>query len=208
MKSKILSLFVFVLISTMANAADFIPVKLIDINGKEQTGYAKPINTGLVKHVLFKTTKDAKRQKISSDNLKTIIFSYSDGDIEYDRIRVYQGAWDKKPSKKSFWLKVIKRDYLTVYYGSTKATTYYVNGNARTEPAEKYWLFRREGENGATVVSLGGVINANSMFKASAQRYLKDYPELSKKIKNKEYKWKDVEKVAQLYNKWYAQKTN
>ncbi len=206
MKSKLLILIIFALVSTTVNAADYIPVKLIDTNGKERTGYAKRIKTGPVKHVLFKTTKDAKKQKIPCDNLETIIYSYPNGDVEYDRMKAYKGAWYKKTSKKEYWLEVVKRDYLTVYYGEKKTPTY--SGGMRMPMEERYWFFHRKGEDGVTLVALTGVINANSIFKKAASRYLKDYPELAAKIKNKEYKWKDLDEVAELYNKWYAQKTN
>lgn len=210
MKSKILSLFVFVLISATINAADFIPVKLIYLNGEEQTGYAKHVSIGPIKHILFKTTENAKKQKILSNNLKTIIYSYSNGTkIEYDRMRMYQTGADKKPSKRFYWLEVIKRDYLTMYRGIAQRLTFNENRSVKMGPEPPNRLFHRAGEDGATFISLGfKVLNGNSVFKFSAQRYFKDYPELSKKIKNKEYKWDDIEEVMELYNKWYAEKMN
>jgi len=208
MKSKLLILIIFALISTTTNAADYIPVKLIDTNGKEQTGYAKRIGANPVKHVLFKATKNAKKQRIPSDNLKKIIYSYPDAKVEYDRLRMYNRPLSKKPSKKMYWVKVIKRDYLTIYYVREKAQNHNMNPHLTTRTEGGYWVFYREGEDAATIVSLGKVLNGNSVFRFSAQRYFKDYPELAAKIKKKEYKWKDIDEVAELYNKWYAKKTN
>jgi len=191
-----------------ANAADFIRVKFTYLNGEEHTGYAKHVVISPIKYILFKPTKDAKKEKILSDKLKTIIYYYKSGKIiEYDRMRMYQTAGHKKPSKRFYWLEVIKRDYLTMYRGI--ATRHNENRSVKMGPEPPNRLFHRAGEDAATFISLGfKTINGNSVFKFSAQRYFKDYPELAQKIKNKEYRWDDIEEVMEVYNKWYAQKTN
>lgn len=55
------------------------------------------------------------------------------------------------------------------------------------------------------------VIDASSMmmgFKKKMPEYVKDYPELAKKITNKEegYKFMQLEKIAEEYNTWYLEK--
>jgi hypothetical protein len=50
-------------------------------------------------------------------------------------------------------------------------------------------------------------MNNNQAFKAKAPLYFSDYPELAEKIKNKEYTWKNLEEVVDIYNEW-AQRIN
>lgn len=44
----------------------------------------------------------------------------------------------------------------------------------------------------------------SKIMRNQAPVYFKDYPELVKKIENKEYEWEDIITVVKEYNKWKA----
>jgi hypothetical protein len=49
-------------------------------------------------------------------------------------------------------------------------------------------------------------VNKNNIFRKNAQEYFKDYPELSKKIEDRELKYDDIFEVVQQYNDWKEEK--
>ncbi len=190
-----------ILVSTSLFARDFLPVKLIYLDGKIDSGFAKEFKKADDKNIIFKTTEKNETVKIPSDDLKTIIFDYKDNPIEYDRVRPFKFYSQKKLSS-SVWLHVIKRGIVTLY-DITIEGTMFINGY-NTPTTDTYWFFYREGELGPTTVSwdFNGNLNPNGTFKKLAPKYFKDYPDLAIKIKNKTYKWDNIIEVVDLYNEW------
>ncbi|NRT13894.1 hypothetical protein HNP99_000219 [Flavobacterium sp. 28A] len=104
--------------------------------------------------------------------------------------------------KEEGWILLMKKGKLSLYIGGDE---YGVKKDSmRVFSAIKIYLKKKEEDYPIWVSmaipdysSYGGV---NSIFKMYGPYYFKDNPEIVKKIKNKEYKSKDIEEVVDYYN--------
>jgi hypothetical protein len=72
---------------------------------------------------------------------------------------------------------------------------------------DKYFFCLRPDEGTATIVSnYISRVNANETFRRTGYKYFLDYPEMAAKIKNKTYKYNDIEEVVNVYNTWKGEK--
>jgi hypothetical protein len=198
-------LLVAVSISAQALAAKFIPAKIIFTDGKVLTGFATPPDKPTDKKIAFKATEKGEKVIYNSELLKTVVFTYEDGVDEYDRVKTYNMSGKKLTDP--VWLLVLNRGYTTLYFAVVDGQTMVRSTGMSTTPSDKYWLCMREGEEGAAIVSwVIGKINANGTFKVKAAEYFKDYAELSEKIKDKTYTYKDINEVVKEYNTWKTKK--
>ncbi|SMC70591.1 hypothetical protein [Moheibacter sediminis] len=72
--------------------------------------------------------------------------------------------------------------------------------------SDTFWYCKRPNEDVATIVSwtFRTQVNKNSIFRKNATEYFKDYPQLSKKIDDKELKHDDIVEVVTQYDTWKA----
>jgi hypothetical protein len=172
------------------------------IDGTERSGFANLI-TSDCKHVVFRETQSGKSEKIPSSGLRTITYSNEKEKHEYDRIYVYAGISQKRV-KGPYWLKVVKRGFASLYTVDVHmAGGQYSHGAKFTD-----FYIMREGERAAKLISTVAAMNSNSVFRSNAPKYFSDYPELAEKIRDREYKYNDLEIVVDLYNEWIRNKNN
>jgi len=127
-------------------------------------------------------------------------------------IKGYKNANNKKVAKDPIKAeKILELPSITLYraYAASSFTTSGgTNQYATVDVSDTFWYCLRPGEEVAYIVSwtFNTQINKNNIFRKNAAEYFKDYPELSQKIKNKEYKYDDIEEVVTMYNQWKSGK--
>jgi hypothetical protein len=202
---KIVYGFIFSIVLISAQAANFIPAELRFTDGKSLKGLAKFPDKPFDKAISFKSKENAEAVSYSSESLKTLIFFFEDGTVEFDRVMIYPSLLNGKKTAGPYWLEVVERGYATLYFGLREGSTVVRSGVSSTTGADKFWYCMRPNEEAAEVISwVIGKVNANETFRREAQKYFSDYPELSKKIKDKIYKYDQIVETVQDYNKWIA----
>lgn len=131
--------------------------------------------------------------------------------VEAERIvsiKGYKNANNKKVAKNPIKAELILDLPTITLYRVFSASSVNVNqggGNrGNVDVSDTFWYCKRPGEEVATIVSwtFNTQVNKNNIFRKNAAEYFKDYPELSKKIEDKEYKHEDILDVVQEYDKW------
>ena len=168
-------------------------------DGTSRTGLAESFFGG--KHLFFKPSKNAAEEKLETSALTGIIYTIDNEPREYHQLKTYLG-WGQKRIGDPVWLRVVEKGIATLYVNKTTLSG--VNQMNSAGFLDYYCI--RPGEGAAKWISAVSSLNNNQHFRAKAPAYFQDYPELSMKIKSKEYTWKDIVDVVKEYNKWAAAK--
>ncbi len=126
-------------------------------------------------------------------------------------IKGYKNANNKKAIDGIKAEKILDLPTITLYrvYSSSSMTVKQGGGGyGNVDVSDTFWYCKRPNEDVATVVSwtFNTQVNKNNIFRKNAAEYFKDYPELSKKIKDKDYKHDDILEVVEKYNDWKSGK--
>ncbi len=131
-------------------------------------------------------------------------------------IKAYKNANNKKIDDKVKAVKVLELPHISLFvtYSDAKFITRtgnYASGHAfygTVDVSDTYWYCLRPGEDVAYMVSwtFNTQVNKNNIFRKNGMEYFKDYPELVKKIDNRELKHDDIFEVVQMYNDWKSGK--
>jgi hypothetical protein len=168
------------------------------VDGSIKTGFAQVVNADS-KFVIYKENESGKNEKIKSSELKRITYTNDGDSLEFDNIHVMVGLKQNK-IKGPYWLKVVKRGYASLY----TVRTYMSSGGSSVGFTDYYII--REGEQGAQQISSVAAAGSNNVFRSKAPKYFADFPQLAQKIKDKEYKYSDIETVLDIYNEWIESK--
>jgi hypothetical protein len=204
MKLKSALLFILLFAVSAAYSQKFFPGKLIFFNGETRDGLVKIKSSNWKKFVYYKAGVQSDEQKIKSETVKFVYVFSDQGDTSI----LENVQFDKK--FKRFVDRVIQ-GYATLYYcgdgmhldkhGVIIHTSTYVVG--RSQPVF-YYDIQRKGERFATSLALVSpsktMFGQDKNFRKSAAEYFKDYPELVKRIEDKEFTVDDIVKVVLLYN--------
>ena len=194
MKKIILFLIVF---SSLTAHGKYYDATIYFTDGKSKSGLVEsPFGGG---YIYFKQTTDANVEEVDETLVKSIVFTIDGERREYHQHKVYVGWGQKRISDRALWLKVVEKGTATLYIHAIRQQGSIHSTN--TAGFEDYYCFR-EGEDAAKLICQISTFNNNETFRAKAPLYFADYPELAAKIKSKEYKWKDLTTVVQVYNKW------
>ena len=165
----------------------------------------------------YKSTSNTKKIAIKSDNIKKVIFHVEGNDIEFHRSFTKELWMFKKREpeieKDKIWLGLIsKSEKMLLFIISDNgfkfdsknrliAKSSHISG--RTSGGYVYYMQRLD-EDYATAVSMitigSQLMGENKAFVRSITNYLKDNPELCKKIEEKVYKKDDVVEIFEIYN--------
>lgn len=195
---KITTLIIMMFIIQNIFGSMYTPCRLIMNDGT--INYGQTDEPGMFDKEIVLRSTDMFISLYASDSIKSIIFSGDEGEVRYDRVRKFKGFSNKKASKSKIWLKVLKSGYLTLYFGLIPA---YFNS-----PGQKQWYFRKQDDEFAHFLTLkyfGGLILTIGSGKSlidNSSKYLNDCPELVTKIKTKEYRLHDIDKIVDEYNFW------
>ena len=203
------------LIGLTLSAKPFYKSVLEYTDGTIKSGYAKVPNMN-DKKISYKESEDGGVTSITSDDLFSITLITEKG-TSYFLERVFSskiypkksGEVKEKVGKKKLWLFLNKsHEKLNMYMGAQK---YKINrkgvfqfiskapqGHTITFP----YYFKRPNEDKVTYITStqsGLEIGFNKVFRNVASAYFKDKPKFSGRIKNKEFKKKDIYALYEAY---------
>lgn len=204
MKQLLFSLLILCCSASTFAAKQYYKASVYLKDGSTKQGLATDVMAELGEFVFFKTTEDAKAEKIESILVNKIIYTINDEEYELVYIKVYKG-WKQVEIKGPVWLQVVKKGVATLYVTTTVFRPAAGNTTSGSATFHDYYIMR-EGEPAAKLIATISTFNNNQTFKAKAPLYFSDYPELAKKIKNKTYTWKNLEEVVDIYNEWAEKK--
>lgn len=208
--TKLKLLILFLALSLTASAEKFYKAKLIYNNGKVLNCYASLFENPYQKEINYKLTQESKNQRIKSTELKKIVFYENSDSVEFELITTYR-ILSSKPDIPCWMINLVKGNcklYLAYSEGYSKFSGVDQFGRMKFNSALDSYMLAciRPNEPYATIMAVyqkgGLVINANTGFRKAGSEYFRDYPELASKISSKEYTYKDVEKVVEIYNDW------
>ncbi len=203
-KLTFLLLFVFSFTSTLAQ--QFSRVELVFNDGRVKSGYAQSVLEAN-KKLKFRETEKGETSVILLNELKSATYFLGSDTSRFER-HDYFPAIQAKKAQKDGWFLLLRTGYVSLYFvqstlgGGVNPATGMHNGSA----SFKEYFVIRPNEVALMKISTVASLNSNATFKMYAPRYFSDYPELAEKIKNKEYTYKDLEEVLDIYNAWIAQK--
>ncbi len=129
-------------------------------------------------------------------------------------IKAYKNANNKKVDDKVKAIKVMELPHISLFvsYSDSKMLANRGSGahpNLWTvDVSDTYWYCLRPGEEVAYMVSwtFNTQVNKNNIFRKNGMEYFKDYPELVKKIEDRELKHDDIFEVVRMYDEWKSGK--
>jgi len=195
----------------MKKLVSFIILFFLTISNAQEHHIVIELNNGTVKegeingwagylwgydNIIYKS--GGKRAKVPTVDVKAFTI-YESGKIRnFEKIKAYKNAKNIKPDKRELFAEIL-------YKGENIALFYGIYGmDSQWNDLRFYCL--RKGEETASIVSFIFGNTKNLVFKKVGAKYFSDYPGLSKKIKNKEYTYKDIVEVVQEYDRWKSTK--
>ncbi|MEN8139563.1 MAG: hypothetical protein ABFR62_14170 [Bacteroidota bacterium] len=205
MKKGILFILMLVLSVNLFAGKNYYKAELLLKSGDVKQGYANWVAGNNDEFVYYKGAKKEKAQKIEAVKIDKIIFDFDGDKVELKQLKVYKG-WSQKKIKGPIWLETVQEGIVTLFVVTSELQGGKDFGGFRGSATFHDYYCIREGEPAAKWISAVSTGNNNQMFRAKAPLYFADYPELAKKIKDKEYRWKDLTTVIDLYNNWASDK--
>lgn len=169
-------------------------------NGTTQEGEMGLITTEMKVFKLKPLGGKGKTQTLKKSEVNAITYYLPEGVVVvYERVKAYKNAKNKKIANDDVFLELAYKGKHIKLYHAYQNSSYY-----RNVATDEYFFCLRPGEEAAHIVSwiFGGQANKNTIFRKVASDYFKDYPELSQKIKDREYKYKDIIQVVMDYDNW------
>jgi len=202
---RIQALIAFLLIFNFGFAQKYFPGSITKINGETIKGYIRIPKYSDDKTVDYRSSEKSFEKEIKSDSVRLISIQTKGGAISsLERIQVTKKS-------KGFVILVIE-GYANLYLsgegisvnkeGAFSPYSSFISG--KDLPTFNYLALRKDEKN-ATILAVTSssptVFGLNNTFRTFASKYFADYPELVKRIDNKEFTHDDVEKVVKIYNK-------
>lgn len=204
MKRLILSTLIISLTASAFATKNFYNARLLLTNGTTKIGLATFVDNEDGVFIDFKVKDGSEVEKIESVQIRSIIYNIDEEESEFVFIKVYKG-WKQIEIKGPIWLKVEKKGTATLYLAISIVEGGVLPAQKTSATFRDYYIMR-DGEPAAKLIATIASANNNQTFRAKAPLYFSDYPELATKIQNKEYTWKDLEEVVDIYNTWAKQK--
>lgn len=206
MKRFFLTFLIASMVVTSFAAKDYYSAKVYFNSGSVKSGLATFVENGPNDFILFKEREASEAEKIASDHIVKIIYTFDKKDYEYAYLKVYKG-WKQVEITGPIWLEIVKKGKATLYVTSTvlsspdKMSSTGVMSSGGSATFHDYYILRK-GEPAAKLIATISTLNNNQTFRAKAPLYFSDYPDLANKIKDKTYTWSNLEEVVDIYNKW------
>jgi len=173
-------------------------------DGTIKNGLAKIVETETDEYVSFKKNDKSEVERIEAIKVNNLVYTIEDKKYEYVFLKVYRG-WKQEETRGPIWLEVVDKGVATLYVTTTVLYTRVGTPSQGSGTFHDYYIIRK-GEPAAKIIATIATANNNQTFRAKAPLYFSDYPELATKIRNKEYTWKNLEEVVDIYNKWAENK--
>lgn len=151
---------------------------------------------GNLKYVKLINNETGKKTTYRADKVK--------GFVKGKRIfnsRKYKGS--------AYFFNLIIQGEISLYVLETRYNSYgFAQNTAKVQGTEVNEFFGGNGMAKWYYLEKDGVLTkvGSITFKSGMSKYVKDFKELSEKISNRIYKFRDIEEVVLIYNEWYAEK--
>jgi hypothetical protein len=142
------------------------------------------------------------KAKIDREKINKVVFITNQGTVEYVNMKVYNETNSKIQKERKLLVNLLKGK-ISVYTNSYvhNQFSYYnsVSKNQGIGFANYYCI--REGEEGASLIHVeSNFANKNVFFRQNGKRYFEDDAQIKTKIENREYTYKNLFEVVELYN--------
>lgn len=174
----------FILLSQSLTAQVFRPGRLVTNQGDTLIGL---VANGAAETIAYKKSKNAPQQVFQRKEI--VGFNFDGHDYEE---HVFEVLRAKFPERIQDYLKVLMSD------GQVRLLQYEGKGLFNSDHVGYYLM-----EEGMDVPLRVNEDPRN--FKTQMSQYFADYPELSKKIKNKELGYEQLPAIVAMFNNWYAE---
>jgi hypothetical protein len=205
-----IALLLFVCSMNLVSAQKFFKGQLTYNNNVILVGLINMPDTPGDKKIKFKLTESSEVQKIKSELIRFITITSDEG------IPCILENIEISKKEKAFCFLLIK-GYSSLYmtgqgistdkYGNVRPTAVYVSG--RSLP-EFFYMVKRKNEKYLTTIAITSpsktMFGKAKAFRKMAAEYFKDYPELVKRINNKEFTEENVVQVVSIYNDYMENK--
>jgi len=204
MKYFLITLSLLMLSLTDIKAKEYYEASIYLKDGTIKNGLAKIVETETDEYVSFKKNDKSEVERIEAIKVNNLVYTIEDKKYEYVFLKVYRG-WKQEETRGPIWLEVVDKGVATLYVTTTVLYTRVGTPSQGSGTFHDYYIIRK-GEPAAKIIATIATANNNQTFRAKAPLYFSDYPELATKIRNKEYTWKNLEEVVDIYNKWAENK--
>lgn len=153
--------------------------------------------------------KADKKRTVNRSDIKEVQWNEGTESTTFKLIKGYKNAKNKKAVDGILAEKVLELDNISLYKAFMINTMQSGPGGAyKFTSIDVFWYCKRPNEDVATVVSwvFNSQVNKNNIFRKNAAEYFKDYPELAKKIDDRQLKHDDIIEVVTQYNTWKSSK--
>nr|WP_294931788.1 hypothetical protein [uncultured Flavobacterium sp.] len=173
---------------------------------KDKQQISGEVNFPKFKDKKVKIKVDGKNQKLVSADIDSIqIFDISKKQV-YTFVRTKTKRYKSKGTEFKVidegWICLIKKGKTSLYLGGLE---YGIKKDSmRVVTHDFNYYLKKKTDDFPILVSTavnGGGIGFNVFFKEYGQYYFSDNPVIVEKIKNKEYKYEDIQKVVDYYNR-------
>jgi hypothetical protein len=201
-------LLILLFIPFVISAQKFYPGKMEFNDGKIlECLLTVPTNSNT--KIKTKLSEDAPVVIYKSEQLRYVTL-YPGNEKTYEFARLPMKVREKSMGKEPAWMVVSLKGYVTLY----EATNSYdidddnqlimIGIQVGHHQPDYFHLARRTNEKIATLLAtdIGFESGKNRVFRKLASEYFSDCEELVERLKNKEFKYKDIPKVFFIYNEW------
>jgi len=196
-----------VCVSVSAHSGRFSRAKLVYTDGSITEGVAMEPLYPQAKHITFRTHLKAEDKNIPSSVLSRVVYYEGADSIVFERLASIKMI-NRRKTKRPIWMIQLVEGYVSLYYfiyQNVHPIGFSSHGTAsHVSFGTLHYACIRKDEPAATIVSMsviGGLsINNNGRFRSKAPSYFENYPELSAKIRRREYTYKDIVHVVNRYN--------
>ena len=144
------------------------------------------------------------KDKVELNQISKVVFITNKGIVEYVSMKVYNETNSKIMDKPKLLIKILKgkisvwvSSYSNNVFGYTASTDYYTNHGVQF--TNFYCI--RDGEEAASLIHVdSNFANKNMFFRQLGKKYFADNAQISTKIENREYTYKNLFEVIELYN--------
>jgi len=206
---------VFVLmLSTVISYGQYFKVGVVFKDGTKKEGYAK-VPDGNQKKVSFKYSDEGDVITLKSDDIFTLEFKLEDGrfyKLERSKVKMLgmkkSGEIVSKINKKEGWYFLSQENSKLNYYMAgqkykiDKKGYFKIKSSGQTGFTAIGYYLKRPSESEVTYITAtksGVQVFHEKMFRNTLSTYLKDNEELADRIKNKEFKSKQLLDVYNIY---------
>jgi hypothetical protein len=143
------------------------------------------------------------KQKIDKEEISKIIFETTAGDkLEYINMKVFNDMNSKIQERRRLLMLSVSGK-VSLYFNSVDQKQYNFNsatGNRSNVEITCFYVIRK-GEEAASLIHIDGAFaNKNIFFRMNGKKYFADNAAIATKIENKEYIYKNLYEVIELYN--------